>query len=99
MLVRNKGNQSYEANDVILNIGTNNVEENAFEAFLAHPLMAKLDEQGVFVYSKNRPSAKDAIELIDDTFDIETLEAMKEDEGRKKVLEAIEKRIVELKGE
>ncbi len=99
MLVQNKGNHSYEANGVVLNIGTNNVEENVFESFLAHPLMAKLDEQGVFVYSKNRPSAKEAIELIEDTYDIETLEAMKEDEGRKTVLDAIEKRIVELKGE
>ncbi|WP_150284348.1 hypothetical protein [Rummeliibacillus sp. TYF-LIM-RU47] len=99
MLVQNKGNHSYEANGTVLNIGTNNVEENAFEAFLAHPLMAKLDEQGVFEYSKGKPSAKDTIEYIDDTFDVDTLEAMKENESRKTVLEAIDKRIAEIKGE
>lgn len=95
MLVNNKGNHSYEANGVVLNIGTNNVDENDLQTFLDHPLMAKLDKQGVFVYGKT--SAKDTISLVEDTFDIDTLEKMKADEDRKTVLDAIDKRIEELK--
>lgn len=95
MLVQNTGNHSYEANGVVVNIGTNVIEENDFQAFLEHPLMAKLDKQGLFVYGKT--SAKDAIALVEDTFDIDTLEAMKSDESRTTVLDAIDKRIEELK--
>ncbi|MED4455910.1 hypothetical protein [Metabacillus fastidiosus] len=94
MLVNNKGNFSYEAEGVVLIPGTNKVDEKAFEKFLEHPLMAELDEQGIFVYG--RSSAKDAIALVEDTFDIDTLEAMKADEDRKTVIEAIDKRIEEL---
>lgn len=97
MLVQNTGNHSYEANGVVVNIGTNVIEENDFQDFLEHPLMTKLDEQGVFVYEKGKPSAKNVIALVEDTFDIDTLEAMKADESRTTVLDAIEKRIEALK--
>lgn len=97
LLVNNKGNHSYEANGVVLNIGTNNVKENDLQTFLEHPLMAKLEKQGVFVYEKGKSSAKDVIALVEDAFDIDTLEAMKANEDRKTVLDAIDKRIEELK--
>lgn len=98
MLVQNKGNHSYQANDLILVPGTNKVEEQEFEQFLAHPLMAHLDEAGEFVYEKDKskPSAKDAIAMIEDAFDIDMLKALREDEDRKTVRDAIDKRIEEL---
>ncbi|MGE7121808.1 hypothetical protein ACQKIC_16450 [Peribacillus sp. NPDC046944] len=99
MLVNNKGNFSYEAAGVVLIPGTNKVEEKDFEKFLTHPLMAKLDRNGEFVYEKGKSSAKEIISLIEDTFDIETLVSIKESEDRKTVLDAIDKRIGELKAE
>lgn len=97
MLVNNKGNFSYEAAGIVLIPGTNKVDEKDFERFLAHPLMAKLDQRGEFIYEKGKPSARDVIALVEDTFDIDMLEAMKEEEDRKTVIEAINKRIEELK--
>lgn len=100
MLVQNKGNHSYQANGLTLVPGTNNVGEQEFEQFLAHPLMAHLDQRGEFVYDKEKtkPSAKDAIAMVEDAFDVDMLEALKADEDRKTVLDAIDKRIAELKG-
>lgn len=100
MLVQNKGNHSYQANGLTLIPGTNKVEEQDFEKFISHPLMAHLDQKGEFVYDKekSKPNAKEVIAMIEDTFDIDTLEALKAEEDRKTVLEAIEKRLEELKG-
>lgn len=100
MLVRNKGNYSYEANGLFLAPGVNEVEQDAFEQFLKHPLMAGLDKKGEFDYQKGekKQTADDLIELIDDTFDPDVLEKMKDGEKRKTVLEAIDKRLEELKG-
>ncbi|MFJ7698914.1 hypothetical protein [Lysinibacillus fusiformis] len=99
MLVQNKGNHAYTANGLTLNPGTNKVEENEFERFLAHPLMKHLESKGEFAYDseKTRPSAKDTIAMIEDAFDIDMLEALKAEEDRKTVLDAIDKRIEELK--
>lgn len=99
MLVQNKGNHSYTANDLTLVPGTNKVDEKEFEHFLTHPLMKHLNDKGEFVYDsdKTRPSAKDAIAMIEDAFDIDMLEALKDEEDRKTVLDAIDKRIEELK--
>lgn len=97
MLVQNKGNNSYQANGLTLIPGTNKVDEKEFEKFISHPLMAHLDQQGEFVYEKGKPNVKDTIALIEDTFDVETLEAMRTDDDRKTVREAIDKRIDELK--
>lgn len=97
MLVQNKGNFSYQANGLTLIPGTNRVKEEDFEKFISHPLMTHLNEQGEFFYEKGKPSAKDAISLVEDTFDIDTLEKMKTEEDRKTVREAINKRIEELK--
>ncbi|MFJ8245183.1 hypothetical protein [Peribacillus asahii] len=99
MLVNNKGNFSYEAAGVVLIPGTNKVDEKEFEKFLAHPLMAELDQRGEFVYEKGKTFAKDVIALVEDAYDVDMLEAMKDDEDRKTVLEAIDKRIAELKAE
>lgn len=99
MLVNNQGNYSYEANGVVLIPGTNKVDEEAFDKFISHPLMAELDEQNEFIYEKGKPSAKDAITLVKDTYDLETLEAMKEEETRATVLKAIDEQIAELQGE
>lgn len=98
MLVQNKGNHSYTANDLTLNPGTNKVDEKDFERFLTHPLMKHLNDKGEFVYDsdKARPSAKDAIAMIEDAFDIDMLESLKAEEDRKTVLDAINKRIEEL---
>lgn len=98
MLVQNKGNHSYQANGLILAPGTNKVGEQEFEQFLAHPLMAHLDEAGEFVYEKDKskPSAKDVIAMIEDAYDIDMLKALREDEDRKTVRDAIDKRIEEL---
>jgi len=98
MLVQNKGNYSYEANGLTLVPGTNKVDEKDFERFLAHPLMQHLNKKGEFAYDsdKTRPSAKDAIAMIEDAFDIDMLEALKAEEDRKTVLDAINKRIEEL---
>ena len=100
MLVQNKGNHSYEANGLTLAPGVNEVEQDAFEKFIEHPLMAHLDEKGEFTYKKEEKqlNAKELIALIDDTFDLEVLEEMKDGEERKTVLEAIESRIEELSG-
>lgn len=100
MLVQNKGNHSYEANGLVLAPGVNNIEQDAFEKFLKHPLMALLDKKGEFEYQKEdkKLSADDLIELIGDTFDLEVLEKMKDGEKRKTVLEAIDKRLEELQG-
>ena len=101
MLVQNKGNYSYEANGLFLVPGVNEVEQDAFEKFLKHPLMAGLDKKGEFEYQKGdkKQTADDLIELIDDTFDPDVLDKMKDGEKRKTVLEAIDKRLEELKGE
>ena len=98
MLVQNKGNHSYQANGLTLAPGTNNVKEQEFEHFLAHPLMSHLDEEGEFVYEKekSKPSAKEIITMIEDAFDVDMLKALKKDEERKTVQEAIDKRIEEL---
>lgn len=98
MLVQNKGNHSYQANGLTLVPGTNNVGEQEFEQFLAHPLMAHLNKEGEFAYEKDKskPSAKETIAMIEDAFDIDMLEGLKADEDRKTVLEAIDKRIAEL---
>ncbi|MEO4053380.1 hypothetical protein [Solibacillus sp. CAU 1738] len=98
MLVQNKGNHSYTANELTLNPGTNDVDGAEFEKFLAHPLMAHLDKQGEFEYEKEEKplNAKDLIAMINDAFDIDMLEKLKEGEERKSVLEAIDKRIEEL---
>lgn len=99
MLVQNKGNHSYQANGLTLAPGTNKVDEKEFDRFLSHPLMAHLDKQGEFVYDseKTKPSAKDLIAMIEDSFDVDMLNELKQDEDRKTVLDAIEKRIEELK--
>jgi len=99
MLVQNKGNHSYEANGLTLVPGTNKVDEKDFEHFLTHPLMQHLNKKGEFAYDsdRTRPSAKDAIAMIEDAFDIDMLEALKAEEDRKTVLDAINKRIEELK--
>jgi len=99
MLVNNKGNFSYEAAGVVLIPGTNKVDEKEFEKFLAHPLMAELDQRGEFVYEKGKTSAKDVIALVEDAYDVDMLEAMKAEDDRKTVIEAIDKRIAELKAE
>lgn len=102
MYVQNKGNHSYEANGFILNIGTNNVEPNTFERFLSHPLIAKLDKQGVFVYEKTADkqlSVNEMETLIADTYDLETLESIKNDDKRKGVQTAVAKQIEALQGE
>ncbi|TQR21802.1 hypothetical protein [Psychrobacillus vulpis] len=98
MLVQNKGNHSYQANGLTLVPGTNNVGDQEFEQFLAHPLMAHLEETGEFVYEKEKTktNAKEAIAMIEDAFDIDMLNALKVDEDRKTVLDAIDKRIEEL---
>ncbi|MGY3186453.1 hypothetical protein [Lysinibacillus sp. TE18511] len=98
MLVQNKGNHSYQANGLTLVPGTNKVDEKNFEKFLSHPLMAHLDKQGEFVYDneKSKPSAKDLIAMIKDSFDVDMLEALKAEEERKTVLDAIDERIEEL---
>lgn len=100
MYVQNKGNHSYEANGVVLAPGVNDVDQDAFEVFLKHPLMAHLDKKGEFEYQKEdkKLTAEDLIELVGDTFDLEVLEKMKDGEKRKTVLEAIEKRLEELQG-
>lgn len=99
MLVRNKGNHSYEANGLVLAPGVNDVEKEAFERFLKHSLMAHLDKKGEFEYKteEKKLNADELIELINDTFSPEVLEQMKVGEKRKTVLEAIEKRLEELK--
>lgn len=100
MLVNNKGNYSYEAEGVVLIPGTNMVEEEDFDKFISHPLMAKLDEQGEFVYERGgKSSAKDMIALAKDTFDLEVLETMREEESRATVLKAIDEQIAELQGD
>lgn len=102
MLVQNTGNHSYEANGLIVNIGTNKVDPQAFEKFLKHPLIAKLDKQGVFVYEKSADKQLTVAEmeaLIADTYDLETLEAIKSDDTRKGVQTAVDKQIDALKGE
>ena len=101
MLVQNKGNYSYEANGLFLTPGVNVVDQGAFEKFLKHPLMAHLDKKGEFVYKMEdkKQTADDLIDLIEDTFDPAVLEKMKDGEKRKTVLEAIDKRLEELKGE
>lgn len=98
MLVQNKGNHSYQANGLTLIPGTNKVDELDFEKFIAHPLMAHLVQTGQFVYDKDKtkPNAKELIALIDDTFDVDTLKGIRENEDRKTVLDAIDKRITEL---
>lgn len=99
MLVQNKGNHPYTANDLTLNPGTNNVKEKEFEKFLEHPLMQHLNEQEEFVYEKaeqKQLSAKELIAMIEDAYDVEMLQGLKVDEERKTVLDAIEKRIQEL---
>ncbi|QDQ03159.1 hypothetical protein FOH38_23450 [Lysinibacillus fusiformis] len=98
MLIQNKGNHSYQANGLTLVPGTNKVDEKDFERFLTHPLMNHLDIKGEFVYDseKTKPSAKDRIAMIEDAFDVDMLEALKADEDRKTVLDAINKRIEEL---
>lgn len=99
MLVQNKGNHSYQANGLTLAPGTNKVDEKEFDRFLSHPLMKYLNEKGEFVCEseKTKPSAKEKIAMIEDAFDIDMLEALKAEEDRKTVLDAIEKRIEELK--
>ncbi|MFA1738017.1 hypothetical protein [Lysinibacillus fusiformis] len=99
MLVQNKGNHAYTANGLTLNPGTNKVDEKDFDQFLTHPLMKHLNDKGEFVYEgeKSKPSAKDTIAMIEDAFDIDMLEALKAEEERKTVLDAIDKRILELK--
>lgn len=99
MLVQNKGNHAYTANGLTLNPGTNKVDEKEFERFLTHPLMKHLESKGEFAYDsdKTRSSAKDTIAMIEDAFDIDMLEALKEEEDRKTVLDALDKRIEELK--
>ncbi|MET4562184.1 hypothetical protein ABIA69_003370 [Lysinibacillus parviboronicapiens] len=98
MLVQNKGNHSYQANGLTLVPGTNKVDEKEFERFISHPLMNHLDKKGEFVYGseKAKPSAKELIAMIEDAFDVDMLEALKADEDRKTVLDAIDKRIEEL---
>lgn len=98
MYVQNKGNHLYQANGLTLAPGTNKVDEKEFEQFLAHPLMAHLDEQGEFVYEKEKakPSARDMIAMIEDAYDIDMLEGLKANEDRKTVLDAIDKRLEEL---
>lgn len=100
MLVQNKGNHSYEANGLVLTPGVNNVKQDALEKFLEHPLMVGLAKKGEFEYQKEgkKLTVDDLIELVGDTFDPEVLEKMKDGEKRKTVLEAIEKRLEELKG-
>lgn len=101
MLVQNKGNHPYTANGLTLNPGTNNVNEKDFGEFLEHPLMASLDKKGEFEYQKGdkKLTADELIDLIDDTFDLDLLEEMKDGEKRTTVLKAIDLRIKELKGE
>ncbi|MFJ7663742.1 hypothetical protein ACIQXW_15325 [Lysinibacillus sp. NPDC097162] len=98
MLVQNKGNHSYTANGLTLNPGTNKVDEKDFDQFLTHPLMKHLNDKGEFTYEgeKAKPSAKDAIAMIEDAFDVDMLEGLKAEENRKSVLDAIDKRIEEL---
>lgn len=101
MLVQNKGNHPYTANGLTLNPGTNDVNEKEFGEFLEHPLMAVLDKKGEFEYQKGdkKLTADELIDLIDDTFDPDLLEKMKDGEKRKTVLEAIDKRLEEIKGQ
>ena len=99
MLVQNKGNHPYTANDLTLNPGTNNVETKEFEKFIKHPLMQHLDKRGEFVYEKTEPknlTAKDIIAMVEDAYDVQVLQELKESEDRKSVLDAIEKRLDEL---
>lgn len=98
MLVQNKGNHSYTANGLTLNPGTNKVDDKEFERFLTHPLMKYLDDKGEFFYEgeKAKQTAKDVIAMVEDAFDIDMLKALKSEENRKSVVDAIDKRIEEL---
>lgn len=99
MLVQNKCNNPFEANGLTLHIGTNEVDETKFKAFIEHPLMAKLADEGFFVYKfegKKQPNVAEMEALIADTFELELLETIKADDSRQGVQKAVDKRIAEL---
>lgn len=104
MLVQNKGKYIRHAEDVMLLPGANQIEEDDFNKFSAHPLMKKLIDSGEIIAHEKEKSfselnATKAIELVKDTFNSSLLEEWKEAEKRQTVLKAIDEQLAAIKGE
>ncbi len=104
MLIHNKGKYVRHSNDVMLVPGVNNITPEEWEKFKAPKLAQILIDKGEIVPQEEDKdiadlNAKDAIELIEDTFNVALLEEWKAGEERKTVIEAIEKQIKHIKGE
>ncbi|GKV70276.1 hypothetical protein NCCP2716_27740 [Sporosarcina sp. NCCP-2716] len=101
MIVQNKGNFVRHAAGVTLIPGANEITEEQWEAYRAHPLASALIKKGEVEAKETfgSLSAADAIDLAKDTFDMEVLEQMKLHEKRTTVLKAIDEQISELQQE
>lgn len=97
MFIHNKGKYVRNAAGVQLIPGANNVPEKDWKEFSAHPIIKQLVDDGEIVAKDDKLSADEAIELVQDTFDLSILEEMKASESRKTVLKAIDEQIKELK--
>ncbi|KAB8139271.1 hypothetical protein F9U64_01205 [Gracilibacillus oryzae] len=105
MLVHNKGKYVRHRKNVAIIPGVNDISERDWDTFKSHPLNKTLVDKGEIVVVKNEEdqegaggkitdlNASQAIELVQDTFSIQVLEALKEDEDRKTVIDAIDKQI------
>ncbi|MCT6926160.1 hypothetical protein [Metasolibacillus sp.] len=108
MLVHNRGNYTRIANDVKVIPGANTLTEDEFAAFVQHPIVEWLIDNGEIIIPEGQAednatslkelNADDAIKLVKDTFSIEFLEQFKVDEDRKTVLAAIDAQIAEIQG-
>ncbi|NMH83275.1 hypothetical protein [Heyndrickxia coagulans] len=102
MLVHNKG-EFIRHIGVRLIPGANRLSEDdaaQFKVALEHPLNQLLVEEEEITYEDNGladMAAAKAIKLVNDTYDLNTLEQFRQEEKRKTVLDAIEKQIESIK--
>ncbi len=101
MIVQNKGNYVRHAENVTLIPGANEITNEQWEAYKAHPISKALIKNGEIEAKESfgSLSAAEAIELAMDTYDMDVLEQMKSTEKRSTVLKAIDEQIAELQQE
>ena len=104
MVVNNKSNFIKHIDNVILNIGPNEIGKGEWEKAKKHPFVSFWIEKGEIEVKEGsieditKVNANEAIEVVEYCFNKKKLEEWKTKESRKTVLEAIENQINELDG-
>jgi hypothetical protein len=98
VIVQNTGNIIINVKNVVIVPGTNDLDEKDIKKIRAHPLFNSYEEDGIIVIKEGTKSTKnlnvkEAVNLIQDTYIVKTLEKWKEADSRVTIQKAIDEQI------